>query len=148
MLCKSNKYQTILFTAILVFLSIALNYAQSKTDSTKVNKVNKEKANQMDCCGMDLKKTDAKEILKPDNKNKAELKGQESVKDTKSIVRSGIIDLGQIDTNKDGKVFQCPMDLNVISDEKGNCPECGMKLREISVDDAKAKLIKKGFKVK
>jgi YHS domain-containing protein len=64
------------------------------------------------------------------------------------IVRKGIIDLASVDKNKDGKVFQCPMELNVISDSQGNCPLCGMKLREISVEDAKAKLIKKGFEVK
>ncbi len=64
-----------------------------------------------------------------------------------NIVRKGIIDLNAIDRNKDGKIFQCPMELNVISDSKGECPECGMDLREISIQDAKAKLQKRGFKV-
>ena len=64
-----------------------------------------------------------------------------------NIVRKGIIDLNAIDRNKDGKILQCPMELNVISDSKGECPECGMDLREISIQDAKAKLQKRGFKV-
>ena len=64
-----------------------------------------------------------------------------------NIVRKGIIDLNAIDKNNDGKIFQCPMEINVISDSKGECPECGMNLREISIQDAKTKLLKRGFKV-
>jgi YHS domain-containing protein len=65
-----------------------------------------------------------------------------------NIVRKGIIDILAIDKNNDGKIFQCPMELNVLSDAKGECPECGMNLREISIQDAKTKLLKRGFKVK
>ncbi|MHB8905368.1 MAG: YHS domain-containing protein [Melioribacteraceae bacterium] len=64
-----------------------------------------------------------------------------------NIVRKGIIDLMAIDKNKDGKIFQCPMEVNVISDSKGECPECRMNLKEISIQDAKTKLLKRGFKV-
>lgn len=65
-----------------------------------------------------------------------------------SIVRKGAIDLKSIDKNNDGKVYQCPMEVNVLSDSKGECPECGMDLREVSIADAKTKLLKRGFEVK
>ncbi len=65
-----------------------------------------------------------------------------------SIVQEGAIDISAIDANKDGKVFQDQMDWNVISDEAGECPICGMKLKEVSIDDAKKNLLKNGFKLK
>jgi membrane fusion protein, copper/silver efflux system len=65
-----------------------------------------------------------------------------------SIVREGEIDLTAIDTNKDGKVYQDQMDWNVISDSEGRCPLCGMKLKEVTIEEAKEKLIENGFQVK
>ncbi|OGU10900.1 MAG: hypothetical protein A2X61_16760 [Ignavibacteria bacterium GWB2_35_12] len=65
-----------------------------------------------------------------------------------SIVREGIIDLMSIDKNKDGKVFQDPMDWNVISDKAGICPLCDMELVEVTLEKAKQNLIKHGYKVK
>jgi Cu(I)/Ag(I) efflux system membrane fusion protein/cobalt-zinc-cadmium efflux system membrane fusion protein len=53
-----------------------------------------------------------------------------------------------IDENKDGKVFQDQMDWNVISEKPGKCPLCGMKLKEVTIEKAKANLLKNGFKVK
>lgn len=70
------------------------------------------------------------------------------MKQDSSIVREGVIDLKAIDMNKDGKVFQDQMDWNVISDEPGKCPLCGMKLKEVSLEKAKENLIKNDFKVK
>jgi Cu(I)/Ag(I) efflux system membrane fusion protein len=64
------------------------------------------------------------------------------------IIRKGIIDLKSIDKNKDGKVFQDPMDWNVISDKPGVCPLCGMDLEEVTLDAAKKNLIENGFKVR
>jgi hypothetical protein len=64
-----------------------------------------------------------------------------------SIIRDGTIDLVMIDVNKNGKVFQDPMDWNVISDESGKCPLCGMKLKEISLEKAKENCIKNSFNV-
>ncbi len=64
-----------------------------------------------------------------------------------TIVRNGIIDLKMIDKNKDGMVYQDPMDWNVISDEPGKCPLCGMKLKEVTLEEAKKNLIESGFKV-
>ncbi len=65
-----------------------------------------------------------------------------------SIVREGIIDLNAIDKNGDGKVFQDLMDWNVISDEKGRCPLCGMYLSEVSIEEAKKNLKENGFEYK
>ena len=68
--------------------------------------------------------------------------------DMNSIVREGTIDLGKIDKNGDGKVFQDMMDWNVISDEAGKCPLCGMTLKEVTIEKAKENLVKNNFKVK
>jgi len=65
-----------------------------------------------------------------------------------SIVREGVIDLTLIDKNSDGKVFQDMMDWNVISDEAGECPLCGMTLKEVTIEQAKENLTKHNFQVK
>lgn len=65
-----------------------------------------------------------------------------------SIVHQGVIDVENLDKNKDGKLFECPMDWNVISDKPGNCPECNMKLKEFSIEEVKQNLGKHGFKYK
>lgn len=65
-----------------------------------------------------------------------------------SIVHKGIIDVESIDKNGDGKVFQDPMDWNVISDEDGRCPLCGMFLKEVTIDKAKMNLKMNGFEYK
>jgi Cu(I)/Ag(I) efflux system membrane fusion protein/cobalt-zinc-cadmium efflux system membrane fusion protein len=67
---------------------------------------------------------------------------------TENIVREGKIDLKAIDKNKDGKVYQDPMDWNVISDKPGKCPLCKMTLKEVALKQAKENLKKNGFKVK
>jgi hypothetical protein len=64
-----------------------------------------------------------------------------------SIVRNGIIDLKMIDENKDGMVYQDPMDWNVISDMPGKCPLCNMALKEVTLEEAKVNLEESGFKV-
>ena len=78
-----------------------------------------------------------------------QMKSMKSDKQTvdSTMIKKGIINLASIDKNNDGKVFQCPMELNVLSDSKGECPLCGMNLREIAIPDAKAKLLKRGFKL-
>ena len=57
-----------------------------------------------------------------------------------TIIRSKGVDVASIDKNKDGKVFQCPMDAEVISDIAGNCPLCHMDLSEVTVAEAKENL--------
>lgn len=65
-----------------------------------------------------------------------------------TIIRKGIIDVNEIDANKDGNVYQDQMHWNVISDEAGTCPLCGMTLKEVTLKDASENLMKNGFKVK
>ncbi len=65
-----------------------------------------------------------------------------------SIVHEGVIDVESIDKNNDGKLFQDPMDWNVISDEPGRCPLCNMKLKEYSINEVKTNLEKNGFEYK
>lgn len=65
-----------------------------------------------------------------------------------SIVREGEIDLVAIDVNGDGMVYQDQMCWNVISDEPGECPQCGMILKEVSLDKAKENLQKNDYDVK
>jgi Cu(I)/Ag(I) efflux system membrane fusion protein/cobalt-zinc-cadmium efflux system membrane fusion protein len=59
-----------------------------------------------------------------------------------------VIDLTAIDKNKDGKVYQDQMDWNVISDKPGKCPLCKMKLKEVTLEEAKKNLKENDFKVK
>ena len=40
------------------------------------------------------------------------------------------------------------MDWNVISDEAGKCPLCGMKLKEVSLEKAEKNLIENDFILK
>ncbi len=65
-----------------------------------------------------------------------------------NIIRQGEIDLTAIDKNKDGKVYEDMMCWNVISDTAGECPQCGMTLKEVSLDKAKENLLKHDYKVK
>jgi len=68
--------------------------------------------------------------------------------DNNDIIREGIINVEDIDRNRDGKVFQDPMDWNVISDEDGRCPVCGMFLKEVTIAEAKKNLKENGFQHK
>ncbi len=65
-----------------------------------------------------------------------------------SIVHEGVIDVESIDKNIDGKLFECPMDWNVISDEDGRCPLCNMYLKEYTIEEVKINLDKNGFEYK
>jgi hypothetical protein len=57
-----------------------------------------------------------------------------------TIIRSKDVDVAKIDENKDGKVFQCSMDAQVISDTAGQCPICHMNLDEVSIAEAQENL--------
>ncbi|MFO7525402.1 MAG: heavy metal-binding domain-containing protein [Ignavibacteriaceae bacterium] len=56
------------------------------------------------------------------------------------MVRAYDVDVSTLDENKDGNVYQCPMDWEVISDHPGSCPLCNMDLKEYSVADAQQNL--------
>jgi len=87
--------------------------------------------------------------MKPDNKmdsmKETDKEDDSEVKDQR--IRKGVIDLASIDKNKDGKLYEDIMDWNVISDEPGECPLCGMTLREYTIKQVKENLTKHGFKV-
>lgn len=80
------------------------------------------------------------------DRSQHQMKMNHSENDT-SIVRKGAIDLRSIDENKDGKVYQDMMDWNVISDEPGECPLCGMTLKEVTLFEAEKNLTENGFNV-
>ena len=107
--------------------------------------MNKKSHDMMDHSKMDGHKMDHSKMMnhdmKPADHDKMDMK-----KD--NLVREGEIDLMAIDKNGDKKVFQDTMDWNVISDEAGECPLCGMKLKEVTLEKAKENLIKHGYKVK
>ncbi|MBA4320221.1 MAG: hypothetical protein C0412_17630 [Flavobacterium sp.] len=78
---------------------------------------------------MKVSKMDHSKMMNHADENKMDLK-----KDTK--VREEEIDLNAIDKNKDGKVYIDGMCTDVVKDEPGNCPKCGMKLREVTLKQA------------
>ena len=47
------------------------------------------------------------------------------------------INVDEIDKNKNGKVFIDGMCKDVVKDEARECQKCGMKLKEVSLDEAK-----------
>jgi hypothetical protein len=47
------------------------------------------------------------------------------------------VNFAEIDQNKDGKVFQCPMKCELPHDKSGECSKCGMDLKEVSIEQAK-----------
>lgn len=65
-----------------------------------------------------------------------------------SVIRKGLINVEALDKNHDGKLYEDVMDWNVISDKPGVCPLCGMKLREMSIQQVKQNLKDHGFKFK
>jgi Cu(I)/Ag(I) efflux system membrane fusion protein/cobalt-zinc-cadmium efflux system membrane fusion protein len=90
---------------------------------------------------------------KPETKNQQQMVEEEKPKmemdaehiHSSSIVHEGVIDVESIDKNKNGKLWECPMDWNVISDETGRCPVCNMKLKEYTIEDVKVNLDKYGY---
>lgn len=112
-------------------LKAAVSQFQSAaSDTSSKNSVNKKK---------DKEKT---------NNNEHNQMKMKEHNHSSSIVRKGVIDVESIDKNKDGKLWECPMDWNVISDESGRCPLCNMKLKEYSIEEVKSNLDEHGFEYK
>lgn len=80
--------------------------------------------------------------MKNDSSKAMNMRGMKS-----DVNINGPIDLIAVDKNNDGKVYQCPMDFNVLSDKPGIDPKCGMKLKEVSLRQARKNLIEHGFRV-
>ncbi len=149
---KTNLLKYLSFLTIVFLFSAGLIFAQ---DSTKhkhshMNNMEMKKGNhdQMDM-NMDSTKSKHKNMnMNMNMKDHKNMNMDSSKTNKESLVREGEIDPKAIDKNKDGKVYQDVMDWNVISDEPGKCPLCGMKLKEVSLEKAKENLIKHDFKVK
>lgn len=143
-------------TIALVFFFGAFTLAQQQNDKKEKKECAKKccsdhnSHSSMKISDMDTDSTHRIHNKKSDEKmhqmHKKEIKSLQ--KDNESIIREGEIDLAAIDKNKDGKVFQDQMCWNVISDEKGECPLCGMILKEVSLEKAKENLLKHDYKVK
>jgi len=138
-----NFFSATLILAGLMFYSLSnFTFAQEHKSSCCGSGMEKDVVAMNDVSGDSTKKVDMKHDTH--NMKMEKQKGSESV----SIVREGVIDLKAIDMNKDGKVYQDPMDWNVISDTPGKCPLCKMTLKEVTLKEAKKNLEKNGFKVK
>lgn len=107
----------------------------SRKDTMEMGTNGKDKTGSMK--NIDMKKG-------PDISSSSEAAPQE--KDPR--IRKGVIDLSAIDKNKDGKLYEDIMDWNVISDEPGTCPLCGMTLKEFTIKEVKDNLTKHGFEYK
>ena len=130
---------TLLITAGLSFAQEENSKEQNHSDM-KGHNMNHETMMDSSKMKMDHKHMDNNKMMGSDTK--------EMMKDNKSIVREGTIDLATIDENGDGKVYQDQMCWNVVSDGSGECPQCGMKLKEVSLEEAKANLEENDFEVK
>ncbi len=95
-------------------------------------------------CG-DEKETD--EVYEDMGEGTEMVMGESDLNVDEDWIREGKIDLAAIDENGDGMVYQDPMDWNVISDEAGACPECGMDLKEVTLEEAKRNLIENNYEV-
>jgi hypothetical protein len=72
---------------------------------------------------------------------------KEELPSSDAWVREPPIDVTALDANGDGYVYQDPMDWNVIADEEGKCPQCGMLMKRVSIVQATENLRKFGFEV-
>ncbi len=80
--------------------------------------------------------------------NEEHMTGSESVHGDQAWERSSPVNVKAIDENGDGFVYQDQMDWNVIADEEGRCPKCGMHLEKVSIADAEKNLKEHGYEVK
>ncbi len=71
----------------------------------------------------------------------------DSMKSLEEWVRSEPVDVKAVDVNQDGFVYQDPMDWNIIADEEGKCPKCGMFLVKVTIDEAVKNLTDNGYTV-
>lgn len=140
-----TKIFAITVFASFISLPVAESFAQEvrPVEKMKEHKMEMNKNDHQDM--MDSTKSGHMHMDMKDHNN---MKMDSSTTKKESWVREGEIDLQAIDKNKDGKVFQDMMDWNVIADEAGECPLCGMNLKEVTLEKAKETLIKHNYKVK
>ncbi len=150
MLNKTSKLVLAFFVTMLI--ATGLSFAQDhdlKDHKHSGDKNSMSSSNEMDSTEMDSTKMDmSKDHMNMDKNKMIKNDSKGMMKDKNSIVREGVIDLEAIDKNGDGKVYQDIMDWNVISDEPGTCPLCEMKLKEVTIEEAKTNLEENDLEVK
>jgi len=135
----------LLITIALVSFLGALTMAQDQITNEKTEKKECAKG----CCeGHGSKTTMTMAPVDMDSTHNTYHKMKSTETEEVSIVREGEIDLVAIDINGDRMVYQDQMCWNVISDEPGECPQCGMILKEVTLEKAKENLHKHDYKVK
>jgi len=134
--------QLVITIALVSFFS-AFTLAQDQTD-----KKEKKDCAKGCCSGHESKGKMTMTHMDADSTHKEHQQKKSESMSENSIVREGEINLTAIDANENGKVYQDQMCWNVISDEPGECPQCGMMLKEVSLEKAKENLIKHDYKVK
>lgn len=99
-------------------------------------------------CGMNLKEISVDKankemmkahsnMMKKDKKadcgenNEAPCCGDKKIKSNDS--NNNVMGATEIDKNKDGYVYECPMKCEPASDKPGECSKCGMNLKKVSV---------------
>ena len=133
--------QLVITIALVSFLG-AYTMAQDQTITEKTEKKECAKG----CCSAHETMTMA--YMDADSTHDMHDHMKSSSTEASSIIREGEIDLVAVDVNGDGMVYQDQMCWNVISDEPGKCPQCGMTLKEVSLEKAKQNLQKHDFQVK
>ncbi len=150
MLNKTSKLVLAFFVTMLI--ATGLSFAQDhdlKDHKHSGDKNSMSSSTEMDSTEMDSTKMDmSKDHMNMDKNKMIKNDSKGMMKDKNSIVREGVIDLEAIDKNGDGKVYQDIMDWNVISDEPGTCPLCEMKLKEVTIEEAKTNLEENDLEVK
>ena len=144
MLNKTSNFVVTFLITLLITTGLSFTQEENSKEQnhSDMNDHDMNHETMMDSCKMinNHKHMDHDKMMDSDNK--------ETIKDNKSIVHAGTLDLAAIDENGDGKVYQDQMCWNVVSDEAGECPQCGMKLKEVSLEEAKANLEENDFDVK
>ena len=138
-------FKQLVITFAIVSLFAVFTVAQEQTETTTKEKKECSKG----CCsGHESKGTMTMAHMDADSTHKDHHQMKSNDTEEVSIVREGEIDLVAIDVNEDGMVYQDQMCWNVISDEPGECPQCGMVLKEVSLEKAKENLQKNDYEVK
>jgi len=136
--------QLVVISALVSLMGVtALAQDQPATDKSE-----KKECSKGCCSGQGSKGTMTMAHMDMDSTHSSHHQMKSNESEEVSIVREDEIDLVAIDVNEDGMVYQDQMCWNVISDKPGECPQCGMILKEVSLDMAKENLLKHDYKVK
>ena len=91
-------------------------------------------------------KNETEEISPADTLGNLEEEGSEEL-DKESEHEHGeenTVNVFKIDVNGDGKVYQCTMCPDQLSDESDECGKCGMELRKLTTQEAHKNLMRSG----